>query len=251
MSLGRTGWAAMIMRKRWRRKPRPGVGMAVQPRAAYERQQRRRFRRGGTSASMPPTMQTLRRLWSVASAPIEKVVLVLGARWGLRNGEIRDFNINWWNVDEARIEVPGARPCLRCDDLFAMDGVRWSPKSVSGERVLEIRRSPSSIAAITEFLNNRDGVYYSSRGIQRVVERLYARASLARPRAGSREHLGMIVHGLRASAAMRLALELDNPLKLCGALGWSNLVVARHYISVAQAQAIRVGTDLWEEPGGP
>jgi hypothetical protein len=187
-------------------------------------------------------------VWAVASTPVEQLVLILGARWGLRNDEIRHFNRTWWIATESAIQIPGACCCRRCDELFASEGVRWSPKSVCGERRLGVGCSPTSVALIEDFLRGNEGVYYSAWGIGRIVERLYARAHLPRPRAASREHYGMIVHGLRAAAAMRLALDLDNPMKLCAAMGWSNLVVARHYINVAQAQVLRVGPDLWEAP---
>lgn len=177
-----------------------------------------------------------------------RVSCLLGARLGLRAGEIAHLQTAWIDWNRKPFQSPQHDPCAcgHCerqarqeashnDDLKEADAVaaRWHPKTVASARSLPFDLSLRIELCLERFADRYDEFPRSRSSINR-------RAQAAADEAGLSGRV--YPHCLRATAASRHAYKGVAPVPLQALMGWSGLATAQKYIRIsgtATADALR------------
>jgi integrase len=177
------------------------------------------------------TVEELEQLLAVAS-PTWRLPYLIGARAGLRRGEIAE--LRWQDVDLGRGVIRVARAYKRGDD-----GV-WTVGPTKGGRPRSIRIPPDLQSALATVEGRRgdlvvrgvDGGRISPAVFSEQVARDAARAGIGRP--------GIGAHALRHSYCSHLALGAAPVTVIQAVAGHSSLRTTQRYMHLAPSDVEHV-----------
>ncbi len=173
-------------------------------------------------------------LLNQATEPDDRAALELMVYLGMRISEVCHLNHTWIHEDTREIHIPPSQKCLcnECMKHKAYPG-EWRPKSEASARSLPI---PDLISRnLHEFLCLKPGGLRITRQALWWKVKQWAKAAKIKVRGLSEDTI--YPHVLRATAATRLATKGVSAPALCYIMGWANLEVGAHYISIAKAKA--------------
>lgn len=185
------------------------------------------------------------RLRSPFDAEATYLLYVLG-RSGLRAGEAAHVKESWIDWDKSLIKIPSHDPCncgycsLRArkavehssnglDYETAMEA-RWEPKTEHGIRTVPFGYDPEMKAVFEAFFSDRDEYPRSRTSVNRRISRVAEEAGYAKR---------IYPHALRSHAASYDASKGVPAAALQAKFGWSDIQIARSYISLSGTQTTK------------
>jgi len=159
-----------------------------------------------------------------------RLIIELMVFLGMRASEVAHFNSNWVRREE--IHIPPEQPCDCVNCQKSSHPGKWKPKTRSGVRVLPI------VDAIRNDLFTY--INQSPKGFNLTRQAIWWNVKQISRRAGIKQK-GLAKdtiypHALRATAATFLASKGMDAQALAYVLGWSNIAIAQHYITLARAK---------------
>jgi integrase len=181
-------------------------------------------------------------------------VVNVAGRLGLRRGEIAHMDESWIDWRERMIRIPATEtctkgrdggPCGDCrklaeqavehnPDLSLEDAIadRWKPKTDNAVRAVPFDWDSRAELAVERFFEEFDRYPWSVQSVNR-------RAKRAARAAAEISADDVFPHGLRATAASRMAAKGLEVLTLQSMLGWADPTTARKYVTSSGEQTAR------------
>lgn len=179
--------------------------------------------RRGESADFTLSQEQVKKVLAVCKDLDERVTIGLQLFCGLRISEVVHLNSSWVTQD-GNLRVPISQSC-NCAECVRLRGGTWKPKTLAGARTLPI---PARIRKdlVELFRTKPYGVGVARSG-------LYYRTKTILQRA--RVKYGFPLR-LRATCATMLASGGMSAVNLCYFMGWKNIAIGEHHISVVKAK---------------
>lgn len=170
----------------------------------------------------------LKEAYTLANRLIMKLMVFLG----LRASEVAHFKGDW--VQRNEIHIPAEQPCNCVNCQKSPHPGKWKPKTKAGIRVLPV--VDVLAADLYQFVKESpDGFNLTRQAIWWEVKQIAKKAGI-RQKGLAKDTI--YPHALRATAATYLASKGMDAQALAYAMGWSNIAVAQHYITLAKAKAL-------------
>jgi integrase len=172
--------------------------------------------------------------------------ILIGARLGLRAGELTHLNESWVNLRRQMIHIPSHDPCTKGRDggpcgsctqaakqsathnPESVEGILedyWRPKTDAAVRDIPFGFAPRVAVAVEWLIDEYSGWPHSFSTLQRRLDQ-------ALECAPELDRDSTTLHGLRGTAASFHAGRGLDPGPLQSMFGWSDLQTARNYIAV-------------------
>ena len=169
--------------------------------------------------------QQIELFWRACDDDRDKVLVGLMMFEGLRVSEALHVRAGWIQKSGATtsIHIPERMDC-QCWDCKGRGF--WQPKSKSGSRIVPLVDKLEPIVT---------GFYATNTGIDRTRQTAWVYVKDTAIRAGI-SPAAIFPHALRATAATYFASKGFTATELCYMLGWSDIAMASHYISLVQSR---------------